>query len=131
AETELRAAKDRAEEASRAKDEFLSMLGHELRNPLAPILTALELLRIRVGDAGARERQVIQRQAQTLVQLVDDLLDVARIRHGKLTMQRNPIYVRDIVARALDAVAVSLEQRRHRLGVDIQSPDLVVIGDEA
>jgi PAS domain S-box-containing protein len=130
AESELRGAKENAEEASRAKDEFLAMLGHELRNPLAPILTALELLRVRVGNAGAREREIIHRQVQNLVQLVDDLLDVARIRRGKLTMRHEPVYVRQIVARALEVVSPLLEQHRHRLEVDVQTSDAIVMGDE-
>ena len=69
---------------NRAKDEFLAMLGHELRNPLAPILTALQLLRLRGIDAGERERDVIERQVRHLVGLVDDLLDVSRITRGKI-----------------------------------------------
>jgi len=129
-EADLHAAKNRAEEANRAKDEFLAMLGHELRNPLAPMLTALELLRVRLGEVGAREREIIQRQVQNLVQLVDDLIDVAQIRKGRITIEQEPLYVRQIVARALDAVAATLEQRRHRLQVDIQPPSLIVMGDE-
>jgi signal transduction histidine kinase/FixJ family two-component response regulator len=129
-EAELHAAKDKAEEASRAKDEFLAMLGHELRNPLAPILTAVELLRVRLGDAGAREREIIHRQVQNLVQLVDDMLDVARIRKGKLTIQKEAVYARQVVAKALDLVSPLLEQRRHRLEVDIRPPALVIMGDE-
>ena len=77
--TELVRARENAEVANRAKDEFLAMLGHELRNPLAPILTALQLLKLRGIDAGERERNVIERQVKHLVNLVDDLLDVSRI----------------------------------------------------
>src|SRR5262245_50158753 len=87
-EIELTTAKNKAEEANRAKDEFLAMLGHELRNPLAPMLTALELLRVRLGEAGARERDVIHRQVRNLAQLVDDMLDVAQIRKGKMTIAK-------------------------------------------
>jgi signal transduction histidine kinase/ActR/RegA family two-component response regulator len=129
-EADLRTAKNKAEEASRAKDDFLAMLGHELRNPLAPILTALELLRIRIGDAGARERDIIQRQVHNLVQLVDDLLDVSRLRAGKISVDLHPLYVRQIVSRALESVSGMLEQRRHHLEVDIQPPDVLVLGDE-
>ena len=72
-------ARRRAEDASRAKDEFLALLGHELRNPLAPIVTALSLMKLRRGTDHERERAIIERQVHHLVRLVDDLLDVARI----------------------------------------------------
>ena len=129
-ETELRTAIDKAEEANRAKDEFLAMLGHELRNPLAPMLTALELLRVRLGEAGARERDVIHRQVRNLAQLVDDMLDVAEIRKGRMAIEKKSIYARQIVAQAFDLVAPMLEERRHQLEIDIQPPALIVLGDE-
>jgi signal transduction histidine kinase/DNA-binding NarL/FixJ family response regulator len=128
-EAELRNAKEQAEETSRAKDEFLAMLGHELRNPLAPMLTALELLRVRMGEAGARERGVIHRQVKNLAQLVDDLLDVAHIRKGRMEIAKQPIYARQIVAEALEMVTPMLEEHRHHLEVDIQPPSLVIVGD--
>jgi len=129
-EIDLRRAKELAEDANRAKDEFLAMLGHELRNPLAPMLTALELLRLRLGEAGARERGVIHRQVRNLAQLVDDMLDVARIRKGRLTIARESLYARQVVAQALETVTPMLEERRHHLEVDIEPPALVVVGDE-
>ena len=79
----LEALRAEAEAANRAKDEFLAILGHELRNPLAPIVTALQLLRLRGLAGGEREREVIERQVQHLLRLVDDLLDVARVARGK------------------------------------------------
>jgi signal transduction histidine kinase/FixJ family two-component response regulator len=129
-EVDLRAAKEQAESANRAKDEFLAMLGHELRNPLAPMLTALELLRVRLGEAGARERDVIHRQVRNLAQLVDDMLDVAQIRKGRMTIAKESIYARQVVAKALELVTPMLEERRHRLEVDIDPPSLVIVGDE-
>ncbi len=86
--TELVRARETAEVANRAKDEFLAMLGHELRNPLAPIMTALQLLKLRGVETGERERNVIERQVKHLVSLVDDLLDVSRITRGKIQLQR-------------------------------------------
>jgi len=129
-ENELRGARDRAEDANRAKDEFLAMLGHELRNPLAPMLTALELLRVRQGEAGARERDVIHRQVRNLAQLVDDLLDIAQVRKGRMPLDKQAIYARQIVAQACDVVAPMLAERRHRLEIDIEPPALVVVVDE-
>ena len=75
-------------EADRRKDEFLALLSHELRNPLAPILTAVELMQLRGDVATPREREVIVRQAQHLVRLVDDLLDVSRVARGKVTLAK-------------------------------------------
>jgi signal transduction histidine kinase len=82
----LEALRAQAEAANRAKDQFLAILGHELRNPLAPILTALQLLRSRGLAGGEREREVIERQVQHLKTLVDDLLDVARVARGNIEL---------------------------------------------
>src|SRR4029078_1062734 len=79
-----------AEAASRAKDEFLAMLSHELRNPLSPMLTALQLLRMRTDATAERELSVLERQAQHLVRLIDDLLDVSRLARGKIDLVRAP-----------------------------------------
>ena len=116
-----------AEHASRAKDEFLAMLGHELRNPMAPILTAVDLLRMR--GAGTRELEVIQRQVSHLVQLVDDLLDIARITRGKVELRREILDVRDVVARAIEMVAPLMEQRGHHLSVCLPEAPVRVHGD--
>jgi CheY-like chemotaxis protein/anti-sigma regulatory factor (Ser/Thr protein kinase) len=94
------------------------------------MLTALELLRVRMGEAGARERDVIHRQVRNLAQLVDDILDVAQIRKGRIAIAREAIYARQIVAEALEVVASMLEERRHHLEVDIKPPSLVMVGDE-
>ena len=118
-----------AEAANCAKDEFLAVLGHELRNPLSPILTALHLMRLRDGDHAAKERAVIERQAQHLVRLVDDLLDVSRITRGKVELKRQRIEVAHIVARAVEMASPLLEQRRHNLRVTVPSHGLVVDGD--
>ncbi len=122
--------KQRAERASRAKDEFLAMLGHELRNPLSPILTALHLARLRGTDALLRERLVIERQVQHLIRLVDDLLDVSRITRGKIALKRQPVRVAAVVARAIETASPLLEERQHRLRVEVPDDGLWVHGDE-
>jgi PAS domain S-box-containing protein len=129
-EHELDEARATAEAASRAKDEFLAMLGHELRNPLAPIQTALEVIKLRDPTAFARERTVIERQVEHLVRLVDDLLDVSRITRGKVSLDRRPITFADVVAKAIEMASPLLEKQGHVLRVDVPA-DLRVDADEA
>ncbi|HET9624795.1 MAG TPA: ATP-binding protein [Kofleriaceae bacterium] len=120
-----------AESANRAKDEFLAMLGHELRNPLAPILTALNLMRLRGNDAVEKERTVIERQAQHLVHLVDDLLDVSRITRGKIELKRVRVELAEVVARAIEMASPLIEQRRHELVVEVAPRGLALDADPA
>jgi signal transduction histidine kinase/DNA-binding response OmpR family regulator len=127
--TDLASARQAAEEANRAKDEFLAMLGHELRNPLAPILTALQLLRLRGVQAGERERTIIERQVRHLVGLVDDLLDVSRITRGKVRLSQVPLEVSEAVAKAIELASPLLEQHRHDLVVDVPTHGLAVLAD--
>jgi signal transduction histidine kinase len=116
--------------ANRAKDEFLAMLGHELRNPLAPILTALELMRLRAGDVVVRERTIIERQTQHLAALVDDLLDVSRIARGMVELRREHVRLADVVAKAIETASPLFEQQRHELTTELPR-DIVVDGDPA
>jgi signal transduction histidine kinase len=117
--TELAQARREAEAANRTKDEFLAMLGHELRNPLAPMLTALQLMRLR-GDTGLeRERIVIERQTRHLVRLVDDLLDVSRIARGKIDLRLERIDIADVVVKAIEMASPLLEEREHDLAVNV------------
>jgi signal transduction histidine kinase len=115
-----------AEAATRAKDEFLAMLGHELRNPLSPIVMATRLLRRRGVDG--REIEIIERQLGQLVRLVDDLLDVSRITRGKIDLREERVALVDVVKRAIETTSPLLEQRRHPLVVSIPEP-LVIRGD--
>jgi signal transduction histidine kinase len=126
--TALAMARRGAETANRAKDEFLAMLGHELRNPLAPILTALELMRLRPGVGAERERAVIERQVHHLVGLIDDLLDVSRITRGKVDLRPEPLEVADVIVRSIEVVSPLLEEHRHILSTDLAS-GLSVHGD--
>jgi len=118
-----------AEQASRAKDEFLAMLGHELRNPLAPIVTALHLMSMR-GDASTEgERRIIERQVAHLSRLVDDLLDVSRITRGKIQLQREVLDVATVVDKALELAQPLLEKRMHGVVVELPDEPLYVAGD--
>jgi PAS domain S-box-containing protein len=109
----------RREEADRKKDEFLALLGHELRNPLAPIVTALDLIDM-AGPVGfERERSVIRRQADHLTRLVDDLLDVSRVMREKIQLRKEPIELARVVTQAVEIASPLLEQRRHELVIDV------------
>jgi len=114
--------------ASQAKDEFLAMLGHELRNPLSPIVTALQLMRMRGDGAHGREGEIIQRQVDHLVRLVDDLLDVSRVTRGKIELKFERVELGQVMNKAVEMASLLIEQRRHRLEIDI-APGLVWEGD--
>jgi PAS domain S-box-containing protein len=116
--------------AHRRKDEFLAVLGHELRNPLSPIVTATELMALRGAGAMEKERQVIERQAKHLVRLVDDLLDVSRITRGKIELRRERVRVARLVDEAVEIASPLLEQRAHRVALDVPR-DLAVDVDPA
>jgi len=118
-----------AESASRAKDEFVAMLGHELRNPLAPILTALDLMRLKAPDTFLREREVIERQVTHVVRLVGDLLDVSRITQGKVVLDKRRIELAEAVVRAIEFVSPLIEQRGHQLSLDVAPSGLLVLAD--
>ena len=126
----VEAAREEAERANRAKDEFLAMLGHELRNPLAPIMTALHLMRLRAGDdCYPRERGIIERQANHMLRLVEDLLDVSRITRGKVRLVREPIELSKVVAKSLEMTSPLFESAKHHLHVDVPPEGLIVDAD--
>lgn len=125
----LQDARARAEEATRAKDEFLAMLGHELRNPLAPIMTALQLMRLK--NQTSREHEVIERQVANLMRLVDDLLDVSRITRGKIDLQLRPVECAEVAARAIETASPALERKQQRLDIDVPKTGLVLHADAA
>ena len=128
--TRLKQAEAALVEADRRKDEFLALLSHELRNPLAPILTAAQIMQLRGDVATPYEREVIVRQAQHLVRLVDDLLDVSRLARGKVTLTKIPMQLATVVAKAVEATGPLLEQRRHRLNLSVASHGLAIEADE-
>ena len=117
------------EAASRAKDEFLAMLGHELRNPLSPIATALQLMKLRSDSRTTREQQVIERQVNHLTRLVDDLLDVSKITRGKVELRKEKVEIADVIAKAVEMASDLFEQRNHDLSVDVAKEPLWVDGD--
>jgi two-component system CheB/CheR fusion protein len=124
----------RAEEALRdadhRKDEFLAMLAHELRNPLAPICHALAVqARSSDSDVWKEMRQTMERQVEHLVRLVDDLLDVSRLTMGRITLRREPVDIRDVVTDALDTCRRTLVAKGHRVTTRVPSDPVVVDGD--
>jgi PAS domain S-box-containing protein len=125
------AARKAAEQASRTKDEFLAMLGHELRNPLAPIVSAIQLLKLRGDKSSAREYQVLERQVKQMVRLVDDLLDVSRISRGKIELKTARFDLRDALAKATEIALPLFEQKHHDFSVSVPPYPLIVDGDEA
>jgi signal transduction histidine kinase len=124
-----RAAREAARAADRTKDEFLAMLGHELRNPLAPITHALELMRLRHPEPH-RERDVIDRQVRHMTRLVDDLLDVSRIARGKIELARSRVELAAAIDDAVELVRPLIDERRHGLVIEVE-PDLAIHGDPA
>jgi signal transduction histidine kinase len=120
-----------AQLADRRKDEFLAMLGHELRNPLMPIMTALELMRMRGEGTLINERAIIDRQARHMLRLVDDLLDVSRITRGRIELVRKHVELAAVVRGAVETASVLFEQRAQKLTVDVAEQGLLIDGDEA
>jgi len=128
-----RAARIAAETADRQKDEFLALLGHELRNPLAPIGTATELLaRTLPVDSGAQlALDIIKRQATQLARLVDDLLDVGRIAQGRIQLQQMPLELASVIAQAVETVQPKLRQKQQSISILTSEDPLYVRGDFA
>jgi signal transduction histidine kinase len=132
-EIELRKETEAAlDEASRRKDEFLAMLAHELRNPLAPIANASELLSrsIRNDPRAQTAIGMVKRQVTQLTRLVDDLLDVSRITQGRIELKKRPVDFAAVIAQAVETVGPQLRERRHRLSTTTSSyGPLFVLGD--
>ena len=124
------AARREAERANRVKDEFLGILGHELRNPLAPIAMALRVMQLKGDAPNADERRIIERQVTHLSRLVDDLLDVSRITQGKIELRREPVDLRGVVVKALELTLPMYERRTRALELDLPDAPCLVAGDE-
>jgi PAS domain S-box-containing protein len=127
------AARAEAEAANRAKDQFLALLAHELRNPLAPILTAAALLR-RPGAPStvvAQSATIVERQARNLARLLDDLLDVSRITRGRIDLRREPVAIEEAVTNALEATRPFVDERRQRVSLALPPEPVYVDADPA
>ena len=130
-EEELRQHVRALEEADRRRNDFLAMLAHELRNPLAPIRSAVDILR-RPGagsDLAARAREVISRQVEHMVRLVDDLLDVSRITRGKIAIRRDRIPLDAVVHSGIEISRTLIDACGHELNVSLPETSLCVLGD--
>jgi PAS domain S-box-containing protein len=130
--TDRKQAEEELRDADRRKNEFLAMLAHELRNPLAPIRNALQLVRISCPNPQAqvgKAYDIIERQIETLVRLVDDLLDVSRITSGKIQLQKGRVDLAAIVSRAVEGARPLIDTRRHTLDVKLPEDELTVNAD--
>ncbi|AXK72705.1 PAS domain S-box protein [Lysobacter sp. TY2-98] len=128
--TERRDAEDALREADRRKDEFLATLAHELRNPLSPIRTGLQVLnRTEDAETARRTRAMMERQLGHMVRLIDDLLDVSRITSGKVVLQRDRISLQDAAHAAIESARPMIEGARHHLHVDLPSAPLWIDAD--
>lgn len=125
---ERKLAEEAVREAAQRKDEFLALLGHELRNPLAPIQTALDVMHLRHPDLAVREREVIARQLKHMLRLVDDLLDLARIARGSVQLKREVLNLAETVQRAVETASPLFEAKRHRLEVSVPT-DVAIFAD--
>jgi two-component system CheB/CheR fusion protein len=125
----------RAEELARAdqaKNEFIAMLAHELRNPLAPLRNALEVLKVGHVDTPTSERMhdMMDRQVLRITRMVNDLLDVARITQGKVALQKETVDLREVIGRAVESMRLHLEGRKHDLRIELPSEPVYVEGDD-
>jgi PAS domain S-box-containing protein len=118
-------------EEDRRKDEFLATLAHELRNPLAPLTTCLEILKLSPagGPAASRAREVMERQLRHMVHLIDDLLDISRVSTGKVVLRRSQLTIQEIVGHAVEASQPLIDAASHRLDVHMPATPIWVDGD--
>jgi signal transduction histidine kinase/CheY-like chemotaxis protein len=132
AEEELRKAQEQLREADRRKDEFLAILAHELRNPLAPLRNALGILKKAdaTSDMSVEARDMAERQVHHLARLVDDLLDVSRITHGRVELQKERVELQAAVGHAIETTLVAVEAKHHELTVALPEETVWLEADE-
>jgi signal transduction histidine kinase len=128
---ELQASEARLLEASRRKDEFLATLAHELRNPLAPVRNAVELLKLQSREPERVEwaTHLVDRQVRALARLIDDLMDVSRINQGRIELQREVVTLGDVLSDAVETVRPHVEAAKHELVVLLPDQSLAVEAD--
>jgi len=129
--TDRRLAEQALREADRKKDEFIALLAHELRNPLAPMRSALQVMRVAPSDAKALTgaRDVIERQLGHMVRLIDDLLDISRIGQKKLELRRTRVTLADVVHSAVETARPVIDAAGHRLAVSLPASPVHLDGD--
>lgn len=130
--SEEKKVQEQLQASDRRKDEFLAMLAHELRNPMAPILAAAELLRLAPGNGEIVKRSstIIDRQIKHMVGLVDDLLDVSRVTRGMVLMQKTQVDMKRVVAEAVEQAQPLIEARKHSLTLNLTSEEALVNGEQ-
>jgi signal transduction histidine kinase/CHASE3 domain sensor protein len=131
---ELREANDRLQQADEAKNNFVAVLAHELRNPLAPILSTAQAVRLRAGSSDPelrRATELIERQVKQLTRLVDDLLDVTRIARGKVELQKERVELSAVLGRAIEISRPLIEERSQRLEFHLADEPLWLEADSA
>jgi two-component system CheB/CheR fusion protein len=130
-EDALRRRVDELDAADRHKNQFLAMLAHELRNPLAPLRNAVQLLKSdrATETSNARAREVIDRQIGNMARLVDDLLDAARITRGQVQLRTQPLVLQEVLERSIENVRPLIETRKHRLGASVPPEPIRLTGD--
>jgi PAS domain S-box-containing protein len=128
--TDIKEAEERLREDDRRKDDFLALLAHELRNPLAAICTGLEVMSLAADPAQLSQvRAMMERQSRQLVAMVDDLLEISRITRGKLELHKTRVTLADIVESAIETARPAIDQARHELSVEVPDEKLEMEGD--
>ena len=130
--TQRKEVEEQLRDASKRKDEFLAMLAHELRNPLAPVGAAAELLQmVKLDEARVRQTsQIISRQVEHMTGLIDDLLDVSRVTRGKVELDIAPLNINHVLTDAVEQVSPLVGARKHRLMLDLSPNVVLVAGDK-
>jgi PAS domain S-box-containing protein len=130
--TDSKNAEASLKDAARRTEEFLATLGHELRNPLAPIRLGLELIKLAGNDSATvqRTREMMERQTDQLIALVDDLLDISRISRGRVELEKGPVKLTNVIQHAVETVRPWIEEAGHELAVDAPDEGTCIDGDQ-